>query len=84
MLEPKDYKISRLIAKQFVHGLSSGEEERLERWLAADRTIGDCMTGLWIRITKRSGISTLRDWILKRSGERSSNSYLLLKRKTGN
>lgn len=36
MLEPKDYKISRLIAKQFVHGLSSGEEERLERWLAAD------------------------------------------------
>ncbi|WP_082032885.1 FecR family protein [Sanguibacteroides justesenii] len=36
MLEPKDYKISRLIARQFVHGLSSGEEEKLERWLAAD------------------------------------------------
>ncbi len=36
MLEPKDYKISRLIAKQFVHGLSPGEEEKLERWLAED------------------------------------------------
>ena len=33
---PKDYKISRLIAKKVIGTLSPAEEERLEAWLKED------------------------------------------------